>query len=80
MNSIVKHTTMLFSPKFYQQWFAGVVSRARTDFIAGSPRPLFKGMLLVGVVGYTMEYTVVGRYHVMDKQKIVKEAMASHHH
>jgi hypothetical protein len=46
----------------------------------GSIVPFFSGMALVGVVGYTMEYTQVGKYHVAEKQAIVKKAMAAHHH
>lgn len=55
-----KPVLKLFSPKFYADAFQGVVANTRKDFIAGSPAPLFKGMLLVGVVGYTMEYSLVG--------------------
>jgi hypothetical protein len=28
--------------------------------VSGAINPLFKGMLLVGLTGYTMEYTQVG--------------------
>eukprot|EP00600_Ochromonadales_sp_CCMP1393_P007070 CAMPEP_0174962858 /NCGR_PEP_ID=MMETSP0004_2-20121128/5005_1 /TAXON_ID=420556 /ORGANISM="Ochromonas sp., Strain CCMP1393" /LENGTH=76 /DNA_ID=CAMNT_0016211413 /DNA_START=80 /DNA_END=310 /DNA_ORIENTATION=+ len=76
----MKFGTQLVSPKFYAGHFQALVTSTRAEMAAGSIAPLFKGMVLVGVVGYTMEYSLVGRYHVLDKQKIVKDAMASHGH
>eukprot|EP01032_Pedospumella_encystans_P011718 gene11718-13608_t len=79
MNAL-KPVLQLFTPKFYCDHFWKIVNNTRKDFIAGSPAPLFKGMLLVGVVGYAMEYSMVGRYHVIEKQEIIKKALADHHH
>lgn len=59
MNAL-KSAAKIFSPKFYVDYFHCVVSSTRKSFAAGSPAPLFKGMLVVGVVGYVMEYTQVG--------------------
>ena len=59
MNAL-KPVLQLFTPKFYCDHFWKIVNNTRKDFIAGSPAPLFKGMLLVGVVGYAMEYSMVG--------------------
>mmetsp|Transcript_3692 Transcript_3692/g.7371 ORF Transcript_3692/g.7371 Transcript_3692/m.7371 type:complete len:84 (+) Transcript_3692:33-284(+) len=70
----------LLSPKFYAEKYCVILSNTRKSLHAGSPAPLFKAMLLVGVVGYTMEYSMVGRHHVADRQKIIQEAMAKHHH
>jgi hypothetical protein len=47
---------------------------------AGKITPFFLGCAMVGTVGYTMEYTFVGRYHVMDKQALVAKAMEHAHH
>lgn len=49
------------SPAFYQQEYAKIVKSVHADMTAGSIRPLFQGMLVVGVVGYTMEYITIGR-------------------
>lgn len=59
MNAL-KCAAKVFTPKFYVDYFHCVVASTRQSFIAGSVAPLFKGMLVVGVVGYTMEYTLVG--------------------
>ena len=37
-----------------------MIKRLAKDVRAGSGAPLFKAILLTGVVGYTMEYTNVG--------------------
>ena len=50
----------LLSPKFYAEKYGIILSNTRKSLHAGSPAPLFKAMLLVGVVGYTMEYSMVG--------------------
>jgi len=48
-------------PSFYQAEYAKVLKSTSADFASGSIRPLFQGMLLVGVIGYTMEYITIGR-------------------
>ncbi len=58
--SAFKSVLKLFNPKFYADHFQVVVNNTRKDFIAGSPAPLFKAMVVVGVVGYIMEYSLVG--------------------
>jgi hypothetical protein len=68
------------NPAFYKNYYAGIVARTHKDIRAGSARPLFKAMLLVGCTGYVMEYGLVGRYHVADKQAVIKKALADHHH
>ena len=60
LKSAATSVLKLFTPKFYKDQFLCVVENTRKSFIAGSPAPLFKGMLLVGVVGYAMEYSLVG--------------------
>lgn len=49
------------SPNYYQAEYANIVRGVHADMTAGSIRPLFQGMLVVGVVGYTMEYITIGR-------------------
>jgi len=83
MNAVTgfaKGLSRFASPAYYAGEYAKVVKSVSADFGAGSVRPLFQGMLLVGVVGYTMEYIAIGRYHVMDKQAAVKKALADLHH
>ena len=60
MSSIFKAAFSLVSPKFYATTFQNIVKSSRAQFAAGSSGPLFKGMLLVGVTGYVMEYSMVG--------------------
>jgi hypothetical protein len=36
------------------------INNSRRDALAGSGAPLFKAMLLTGVVGYSMEYAMLG--------------------
>jgi hypothetical protein len=50
----------LIKPSFYAQEYAAFINRLRKDVAAGSGAPLFKAMLLVGVTGYSMEYSMVG--------------------
>ena len=78
--SVIGTVTQFANPAFYKTWYAGVVARTHKDIRAGSARPLFKAMLVVGITGYVMEYSLVGRYHVMDRQAIVKKAMEGHGH
>jgi hypothetical protein len=61
MASALKFSMQLISPKFYAAQFQSIVASTRADIIAGSAAPMFKGMALVGVVGYVMEYSIVGR-------------------
>ncbi len=50
----------LIKPSFYAQEYAAFIGRLRKETAAGSGAPLFKAMLLVGVTGYSMEYSMVG--------------------
>lgn len=64
MNAVTgfaKGLSRFASPAYYAGEYAKVVKSVSADFSAGSVRPLFQGMLLVGVVGYTMEYIAIGR-------------------
>jgi hypothetical protein len=65
LKSAVSCVGKMFTPKFYKDQFMCVVENTRKSFIAGSPAPLFKGMLLVGVVGYAMEYSLVGSKYIV---------------
>lgn len=66
MSSLAK---MNFSA-FFNGIFNNFVKTTRKEIAAGSPAPLFKAMLLVGVVGYTMEYTMVGSKSQNKNKKI----------
>jgi len=46
----------------------------------GSIAPLFAACTLIGVTGYAMEYTMVGKYHVAHKNALLKKAMENDHH
>jgi hypothetical protein len=60
LKSAVACVGKVFTPKFYADQLSCWISGARRDFIRGSAAPLFKAMLIVGLVGYTVEYTNVG--------------------
>jgi hypothetical protein len=59
-SKMIKNILRLATPGFYKETFATIVKNNHTQMVAGSPAPLFKAMLLVGVVGYAMEYQMVG--------------------
>ena len=64
----------------YNAALASFRSWGGKEIKSGSITPFFSGCALVGVVGYTMEYTFVGRYHVAHKKHLVEEAMKHAHH
>lgn len=80
MASVTGAIRKVLSPAFYAAQWNAVVSATRAKVRVGSVEPLFQACLLVGVTGYCVEYVTVGRYHVMDKQALIKKAMADHHH
>ena len=80
MKSVGASLAQLANPAFYRNYYAGIVATTHKEIRAGSAKPLFKAMAIVGLTGYCMEYSLVGRYHVMDKQAIVKKAMEGHGH
>ena len=42
---------------------------------AGSFRPVVEGMVFTSVISYIVHYTFIDRYHIIEKQKLVKEAL-----
>ena len=80
MSSVVSSLTKFANPAYYRGVYAGIVATTHKEIRAGSGKPLFKAMAIVGITGYCMEYSLVGRYHVMDKQALVKKAMEGHAH
>ena len=58
--SFVGKMFSVVTPGFYKNLFANIVKNTHTEMQAGSIKPLFKAMMLVGVCGYTMEYQMVG--------------------
>jgi len=77
ISRVISHAV---SPKFYAAQFAGVVAQTRKELNQNSAAPLFKFMLLVGLTGYAIEYSQAGRYHVAERQAIIKDAMKHHKH
>jgi len=64
MNAVMgglKGLARFANPAFYSAEYAKIVKSVAGDMSQGSIRPLFQGILLVGVVGYTMEYITIGR-------------------
>lgn len=80
MGKMMSGVAQFANPGYYRGVYANIVATTHKELRAGSGKPLFKAMAIVGITGYVMEYSLVGRYHVMDKQAIVKKAMADHHH
>jgi hypothetical protein len=80
MSAMLKPLMSLASPAFYKAQFAATVKNLHTDLMAGSIMPLYKAIALVGFTGYIVEYSAIGRHHVMHKQAIVAKAMAGAHH
>lgn len=56
VSSALKFGFQFVSPSFYAAKYSSLVQSLHKQFKAGSVAPLFKGFLLVGVVGYTAEY------------------------
>jgi hypothetical protein len=61
VKSFVGGLARFANPAFYKSEYANVVKSVHGDMQNGSVRPLFQAILLVGVVGYTMEYMAIGR-------------------
>jgi hypothetical protein len=68
------------SPAYYSAVYAQIVANTHKEIVKGSAKPLFQCIAIVGCVGYSMEYLMLGRYHVADKKAIVDKALAEHHH
>eukprot|EP00599_Poterioochromonas_sp_BG-1_P005350 CAMPEP_0173134456 /NCGR_PEP_ID=MMETSP1105-20130129/1300_1 /TAXON_ID=2985 /ORGANISM="Ochromonas sp., Strain BG-1" /LENGTH=75 /DNA_ID=CAMNT_0014046253 /DNA_START=98 /DNA_END=325 /DNA_ORIENTATION=+ len=68
------------NPAHYWRSYKLYVKDLTKEIRAGSGEPFVKAMVLVGVAGYSVEYTQVGKHHVAAKQKIIEEAMKNHHH
>ena len=63
---------------------------------AGSPKPLFRAIVIISLIGYTVEYIgfeskdlipinlvlniSLQGYHVIERQKVIREALASQSH
>ena len=51
----------IISPAFYKGLWASAVATTHAEIRAGSIKPMFKCMLITGLVMYSAEYYVVGR-------------------
>lgn len=47
-------------PRFLKTTYRNAMDEVRREVQAGSVRPIFKGALLIGTIGYAMEYHNVG--------------------
>ena len=63
------------NPATYRAAFADVIRTKRAQMNAGSFRPVVEGMIFTSVISYLVHYTFIDRYQIMEKQKIVKEAL-----
>ena len=74
------------SPAFYQASAADFGAMVRTKYIQGNvlAQPITGFMVTIGAVGYFIEYSVLGRYHVAHKKEktaaALKEYDAKHAH
>ena len=48
-------------PSFYAAHWNDLIVATNKDIRAGSALPMFKGMVVVGIIGYTVEYVTIGR-------------------
>ena len=74
------------SPAFYQAAATDFGAMVRTKYIQGNilAQPITGFMVTIGAVGYFIEYSVLGRYHVAHKKEktaaAIKEYDAKHAH
>ena len=59
------------SPAFYQAAATDFGAMVRTKYIQGNilAQPITGFMVTIGAVGYFIEYSVLGRYHVAHKKE-----------
>lgn len=65
----------VLNPATYRAAFADMIKTKRAQMNAGSFRPVVEGMIVTSVVSYLVHYAFIDRYQIMEKQKIVKEAL-----
>lgn len=58
--SLVSKVLQFVKPSFYAKQYARALEVTREEIHAGSIRPLFKAMALIGFTGYSLEYALVG--------------------
>lgn len=68
------------NPGTYTTAYTNMLSNLHKDMRKGSIQPMFKAMLIVGVVGYGMEWYVKERHHVAHKRDLIEKAMAAEGH
>ena len=64
IKSIFTNGVKLVQPSFYRGKYAELVASVHKDIRKGSIRPLFQAIAIIGVTGYTMEYSFIGRYAI----------------
>ncbi len=64
MSAVLKQSlscaAQLFKPTFYKNVHDKVINNVRTELKNNSIRPIIWVMCIVGTVGYTMEYAIIG--------------------
>jgi hypothetical protein len=60
MKSMVQHLMMPLKPSFYTAQYAVIRRNTHKHVVAGEIAPLFKAAVLIGTIGYGMEYVAVG--------------------
>ncbi|CAM9373687.1 unnamed protein product [Heterosigma akashiwo] len=76
MNAVI---TKFTNPSWYTTTFNAWKASYGTQYVkAGSGAPIIHMMALLGFVGYTAEYTAVGKYHVAHKKDHIKKAVAEY--
>eukprot|EP01031_Cornospumella_fuschlensis_P034289 gene34289-41502_t len=78
--NLVKFVNPIFYVNAAKANYVKAVHNTAKSFREGSVAPLFKSMLIIGSVGYALEYYLDGRYHVAEKHAIIAEAMKNHGH
>lgn len=73
--------TRILTPAFWaKQVESAIVFTRKSEQSGQAIKPFFMMMTMVGLTGYSMEYLMVGQYHAAERQKVIKHALANHHH
>jgi hypothetical protein len=64
-----------FSPSTYTAFIGSVIKAKRAEMNAGSFKPVVEAMVVTSFISYFVHYTCIDRYMIIEKQKIVKEAL-----
>ena len=65
----------LITPTFYKSAVSSYLTTLRPQIQSGSFSPLISLMVFTGVVGYGVEWGVIGRFHVRHEKERVRKAI-----